>query len=115
MLVNGCLAAPVKTRKPKRKETIRSSFCKSSYQIRSQERPSEESHFPGLLASLRGGRIKESFNPSSGSGPMPTTPEEKKNNEGKKELDELGVEPKTFRMLSERATNYATRPRTGGP
>ena len=25
-------------------------------------------------------------------------------------MDELGVEPKTFRMLSERATNYATRP-----
>ncbi|KAG7896494.1 hypothetical protein KL904_004387 [Ogataea polymorpha] len=29
----------------------------------------------------------------------------------KNKMDELGVEPKTFRMLSERATNYATRPR----
>ena len=25
-------------------------------------------------------------------------------------MDESGVEPETFRMLSERATNYATRP-----
>ena len=25
-------------------------------------------------------------------------------------MDELGVEPRTFRMLSKRATNYATRP-----
>ena len=28
----------------------------------------------------------------------------------KKQMDESGVEPETFRMLSERATNYATRP-----
>lgn len=27
-----------------------------------------------------------------------------------KKMDESGVEPETFRMLSERATNYATRP-----
>ena len=29
-------------------------------------------------------------------------------------MDESGVEPETFRMLSERATNYATRPVSGG-
>ena len=29
-------------------------------------------------------------------------------------MDESGVEPETFRMLSERATNYATRPIVGG-
>lgn len=29
---------------------------------------------------------------------------------GKTKMDESGVEPETFRMLSERATNYATRP-----
>lgn len=29
-------------------------------------------------------------------------------------MDESGVEPETFRMLSERATNYATRPVDGG-
>ena len=28
----------------------------------------------------------------------------------KKEMDELGIEPKTSPMLRERATNYATRP-----
>ena len=28
-------------------------------------------------------------------------------------MDESGVEPETFRMLSERATNYATRPFSG--
>ena len=28
----------------------------------------------------------------------------------KKKMDESGVEPETFRKLSERATNYATRP-----
>ena len=30
-------------------------------------------------------------------------------------MDESGVEPETFRMLSERATNYATRPERSGP
>ena len=32
----------------------------------------------------------------------------------RKKMDESGVEPETFRMLSERATNYATRPLKGG-
>ena len=30
-----------------------------------------------------------------------------------KKMDESGVEPETFPMLRERATNYATRPRNG--
>ena len=29
----------------------------------------------------------------------------------KKELDESGIEPETYRMRSERATNCATRPK----
>ena len=34
---------------------------------------------------------------------------------GFKKMDESGVEPETFPMLRERATNYATRPEISGP
>ncbi|KND98013.1 hypothetical protein QG37_05246 [Candidozyma auris] len=35
--------------------------------------------------------------------------------QNKKKMDESGFEPETLRMLSERATNYATRPSRIGP
>lgn len=45
---------------------------------------------------------------------MKTVVHLKINTVAKKQMDESGIEPETFRLRSKRATNYATRPSLPG-